>query len=253
MTQFLRSLYRRCAPLAWLVLPIVGLSGLVGCGGTATCDETAPFQRASQGEPLSVPDDLAKPTGTGKYDIPEAGKDRPARGPCGDLPPLAPERVAATAEEGVPVVAEQDDGPLPTLDTDVPTPVPVVAPGLGPIETSGSIERDIRESVIAWLRAWRDANGAALVSFYSEDFEPPLGDETRDEWASRRATLLEQTGPADVRFDRLDVTETFAGASARFIQEFHDRGRIDAVIKVLDFRVEEGRWRIVRERVIEVL
>lgn len=225
---------------------------LIGCG-TASCDRPAPFESAQQGGPLAVPGDLSKPEGSGKFEIPDAGREGKVRGPCGDLPPMAPTAVAAATDDAADE-APVDDGPLPTLDTDMTAAAPTApATGLGPIAVSGGIERDIRESVIAWVKAWRSADGAALVSFYSDEFEPPLGDETRDEWANRRATLLTQTGPSDVRYDRLTISESFAGASARFIQEFHDRGRIDAVIKTLDFKVEDGRWRIVRERVVEVL
>ncbi|MEM6641097.1 MAG: hypothetical protein AAF610_14485 [Pseudomonadota bacterium] len=238
-------------PLLLIGFTVVVMSGLSGCA-SSRCDAPAPFESAREGEPLSVPSDLEAPQGSGKYDIPEAGRSGSVRGPCGDAPPFSPVTVA----EAEPAAGETlgdaagDAGPLPT--TDVPGAVAAAA-GAGPIAVSGGIERDIRESVAAWLSAWKQGDGAGLSAFYASVFEPPVDGETRDAWVRRRAELLDQTGPADVRFDRLTVTETFAGARARFIQEFHSRGKIDAVVKTLEFQVEDGRWRIVRERVVEVL
>lgn len=238
--------------LASVTLVAAGFLALAACSSAPKCDKPEPFQKAREGDPLSVPEDLEHPTSSGKFDIPDAGLGRPVRGPCGDAPPLAPPpKVAAAPEkDSTPV----DDGPLPTLDTDNPSTVAgtPTTPG-GPVAVSGGLERDIRESVIAWATALRTGDGDTLVTFYSKEYEPPVAGESREEWAERRRTSLNATGPTDIRFDRLTVTETYAGVSARFIQEFHDRGRIDAVIKTLDFIVEDGRWLISRERVVEVL
>lgn len=230
---------------------------LTACGGeAATCDKPEPFQVSRQGEPLSVPDDLARPSPTGKFEIPDAGRDRPVRGPCGDRPPLR------VAEAPKPAAA-------PVADTDLPAPPTNAVPAADGAESAGqaataaaasgapavtgSIQEDIRATLLAWLNAQRLADGAAVVSFYSADFEPPVEGQTRAAWAEQRIGSIEETGAIDIRADRLAIAESFAGASARFIQEIYNGGQIDAVIKRLDFVVEDGRWMIVRETVLEVL
>ncbi|MFK7886125.1 MAG: hypothetical protein AB8G16_04605 [Gammaproteobacteria bacterium] len=236
---------------------------LAACGGeAATCEKPEPFQASRQGEPLAVPDDLSRPASSGKFDIPDAGRDKPVRGACGDRPPL---RVAAIPEAPATPKAplSEDDLPAPptnaapdagaTVAAAATTAAAVTGAMAGVPALTGNVQTDVRETVVAWTRAWREADGAKLVSFYSSEFEPPVAGETRDVWANRRITLLEQTGPADVRYDRLTIAESYAGASARFIQEFHNKGQIDALVKRLELVVEDGRWVIIGERVEEVL
>ena len=224
----------------------VGAALMLAACGTTSCDKPEPFQSAQEGDGLRVPGDLTSPTGSGKFAIPDAGREKPVRGPCGDKPPLRKVAVKPPAPPptppGVPVPL-----PLPTTDVDL-------TPGSGgaPLAT-GTLESDVRDTVIAWVKAWRAADSASLIQSYSEDFQPPIDGDTRAAWAAKRSTLLEQTGPADVRYDLLKITETYAGANARFIQEFHNGGQINALVKELDFAFSDGRWLIVRERVVEVL
>jgi ketosteroid isomerase-like protein len=230
---------------------------LTACGGeAATCDKSEPFQASRQGEPLAVPEDLSRPSPTGKFEIPEAGSDRPVRGPCGDFPPLRVAEVAPPAKKPSAPVNDADlpappTNAVPGADGDTPTAVAGAADGPPPV--TGSLQQDIRATLLAWLNAQRKADGALVVSFYSNDFELPVEGQTREVWATQRMAAVQEGGAIDIRADRLAIAESFAGASARFIQEIYNGGQIDAVIKRLDFVVEDGRWLIVRETVLEVL
>ncbi|MFK8017222.1 MAG: hypothetical protein AB8G17_17500 [Gammaproteobacteria bacterium] len=240
-------------------LLLVALPWLGACGSTASCDKPEPFESATEGGSIKVPGDLSAPTPSGKFSVPPATSDKQARGPCGDVPPLRavvsapePESDAESAAESVAAAAGGVPLPLPTTEVD-PLPLPLPGGVGGPPKVAGGIEVDVRDMVIAWIKAWRAADGGSLAQFYAAEFEPSLPGDTRQAWLEKRVALLSQSGPADVRYDLLKVSETFAGASARFIQEFHNDGRIDAVVKELDLVVEDERWKIVRERVVEVL
>ena len=262
------------------VLLLVMLPWLGACVSTS-CNKPEPFEKAAEGDQLKVPVDLSTPEPSGKLVIPEAARGKKVRGPCGDVPPISRAAKANkdARESGGPVASEGTVGPPPVPDAELPLPTTEVdlLPGAaapesagsiepdltepGPIQPGpiqpplviGNIESDVRNTIIEWVKVWRAADGPSLLNFYSADFEPSIEGESRAQWATKRVTLLQQTGPADVRYDLLKVRETFAGANARFIQEFHNQGRIDGVVKELDLIVEDGRWKILRERVVEVL
>lgn len=238
-------------PLRTAILAVAALA-LSACG-TTSCERDDPFLSSTEGDPLRVPDGLETPEGSGKYDIPEAGRDKPVRGPCGDLPPLR--KVVSAPPVSAPAPAPTVDLPAPptTSSNADPAADPALAAASAPVIAGGRLESDVRDMVISWTNAWREADADALIEFYSLDFEPPVPGESRDAWAQKRAVLLAEAGPADVRFDRLVVSETSDGATARFIQEFHNGGQISALVKELDLALEDDRWRILRERVVEVL
>lgn len=229
-----------------LLLAVAAIS-LSACG-TTSCEREDPFQTTTEGDPLRVPEGLGTPATSGKFDIPDAGKDKPVRGPCADLPPLR-KVVAASAPVAA---ADLPPPPTPLVDVD-PAADPAMAAAAATQMPRADLESDVRSLVTEWTKAWRGADAAALLAFYSRDFEPPVPGETRAAWAQKRGVLLEQSGPADVRYDRLVVSESADGAIARFIQEFHNGGQINALVKELDLVLEEGGWKILRERVVDVL
>ena len=233
-------------PLRAALLAAVAVC-LSACG-TTSCERDDPFLATTEGDPLRVPEGLASPRATGKFQIPEAASDKPVRGPCGDLPPL---RKVVAAPQAAPAV-DLPSPPTTAASLD-PAADPALAAASGPPAISGNIEADVRDLVTEWTRAWRGADSTTLMAFYSKEFEPPVPGETRAAWAQKRAMLLEQSGPADVRFDRLVVSQTGNGATARFIQEFHNGGQINALVKELDLAREDGSWKIIRERVVDVL
>lgn len=207
---------------------------LGACGGNA-CERPEPYQTATERGALRVPEDLSTPPTSGKYEVPEASADKPVRGPCGDAPPLR--KVEATARPPAPARGAALTAPPPSLE----------APA------DAALEREVRDVVTSWLTAWREADAEGYLAHYAASFEPPVAGETLSVWQRQRRELLAATGPSDLRYDRLRVTGSAETPVARFIQEFHSEGQINAVVKELDLIREDGRLKIVRERVAEVL
>ena len=118
---------------------------------------------------------------------------------------------------------------------------------------TGVVDTDVRATLEAWLEAWRRADIDTYLSFYAEEFTSAVEGETREQWREKRALLLADTGAADIRYDRLTIVETGGGARARFIQEFHNGGEINAVVKILELVPQGFRWLIVSEEVEMVL
>lgn len=235
---------------ALFLITVVGLLG--GCfGGSGACEKTEPYQTSRSGGDLKVPDGLSVPDGGGAMRVPEISPEVQVRGPCADVPPKV--EVVAREPETPPVDETLPDSTLPR-DTPQRTAAPSNLPPIVIPSITGIADVDVTATLQAWLEAWRRGDVETYLSFYADDFVPPVDGESRAEWEEKRVLLLGDTGNADIRYDLMTVTETDEGARARFVQEFHEKdGQIHAVVKILELVPRQFRWLIRSEEVEAVL
>ena len=114
---------------------------------------------------------------------------------------------------------------------------------------SGAVAGSAEEALAIWAAAWATRDAATVRGSYSARFEAP-GQAASAEWLEQR---VEQVATGPVPAQQLDEVEIATiGADqrvARFVQRFGD----NAVRKEVVVVREGATWRIVSERVIEVL
>jgi len=114
---------------------------------------------------------------------------------------------------------------------------------------SGAVAGSAEEAISVWAAAWAARDATSVRSMYSARFEAP-GQAATAEWLEQRA---EQVASGPLPAPQLDDVEIATiGADqrvARFVQRFGD----NAVRKEVVVVREGATWRIVSERVIEVL
>ncbi len=161
--------------------------------------------------------------------------------------------------------AEASRGPIPAVVTRVPavpapasrSPEPATAPAPKPAIASAAVSEPahaaetarIRDRVHAWAKAWSAQDVDAYLSFYSDRFRPGRG-VSRKAWRVQRRTRVGR--PAFIEVDVDDIEVELDGADrarARFEQTYRSNRLESTVEKTLDLALDDGEWRIVRERV----
>jgi DNA-binding beta-propeller fold protein YncE len=141
--------------------------------------------------------------------------------------------VARPAETGAPADEEQ-------AVSEPPIPEPTGAPS-------------ILATVEAWSRAWSEQNVEDYLRFYSSGFRPPDG-LSAEAWRTQRRSRLSRPRFIEVAIEA--VTEEFEGpdqARTTFVQTYRSDLFRERVRKSLVLRLEEGEWRILQERVEQIL
>lgn len=152
------------------------------------------------------------------------------------------------------ITCGMEPAPAVTLDresamagrTPTRTPVPAPTPVAAPVQCG---EKDIGEMLKDWTNAWRSKNQDTYLAFFSTKFEPPKGQKL-DAWKTMRRERLTKSGPIQLTLDR--ISSKLAGSSraeANFVQSYSADGFHDNVNKTLDLNCENGKWKILRERV----
>lgn len=144
-----------------------------------------------------------------------------------------------------------------------PSPVPVAS---APVKTAPEVKTmvsasnapkpklDENQSLVqqalkTWAKAWSDKNLPAYFGAYSSAFTPGKG-VSHASWQAERTARI-----AGRQFIRVAVSNvTFEvkneGIAARFTQSYESDNLVNSNRKRLDFVLENGHWRIVRETVI---
>lgn len=119
-------------------------------------------------------------------------------------------------------------------------PTPTAAPG-------DRIETDIVVRTTAWGQAWASRDVRAYLGFYAAEFVPD-GGMSRENWARQREQRIARAGNIRIEIQNLVVTATDAtSAVASFRQVYSTAGVSDTSEKTLEWRRENGQWRIIRE------
>ena len=102
--------------------------------------------------------------------------------------------------------------------------------------------------MLGWAAAWSRQDVDAYLAQYASDFSPPDG-ASRAAWAAGRRERL--TRPESIEVEIRDLEVTVLGgdrAQATFEQAYRASHYRDQTNKTLDLRLEDGAWKIVRER-----
>lgn len=156
------------------------------------------------------------------------------------LTPPGPSTVADIPPAAAALSADAGTEPEVASAADAPTAVP----GAGSPTSAAS------ELVSAWADAWSEGRVEEYLSFYSSEFQPANGLSLR-QWRASRAERL--SSPQYIRVSITALELEVLGAdrlSAVFFQNYRSESFEDTVRKRLDLGLEDGRWRILRERVV---
>jgi hypothetical protein len=117
------------------------------------------------------------------------------------------------------------------------------------IVRKAQIALPVEETVNAWALAWSERRTDAVVQAYSSSFQPSGVGGAAAFLEQRRVQISDGQAP-EAQLDELTVTEQGADRRvARFVQRFGE----NSVRKELILAREGGGWRIVSERILEVL
>ena len=149
----------------------------------------------------------------------------------------------STAADSEPEAAEPATGEG-AADAAAPGPVPAIASGAGSPTSAAS------DLVAGWADAWSDGRVEEYLGYYSADFEPPDGLSPR-QWRAARAERLSSPQYIRVSITALEL-EVLGPDRVRavFFQNYRSDRFEDTVRKRLDLGLEDGSWRILRERVV---
>ena len=101
-----------------------------------------------------------------------------------------------------------------------------------------------------WADAWSDGRVQEYLSYYSPNFSPANGLSLR-QWRASRAERLSAPQYIRVSITALDLEVLAADRiRATFFQNYRSDRFEDTVRKSLDLALEDGSWRILRERVV---
>ncbi len=130
-----------------------------------------------------------------------------------------------------------------------PVQTTVAAAGGAPAQagTASATREAIEATVRAWAQAWSRQDVPAYLAFYGRGFTPPRGQD-RAAWEAERTRRLQ--GPSRILVEVSDLRVEVRGdkAQARFRQRYESDHLKGTYSKVLDLALEEGAWKIVRER-----
>lgn len=181
------------------------------------------------------------------------GADEMTRPQLSDLcPPIAPaastidrESLNYRAIEAMNASANLVGGPAAprAIASTAEAPPAVMPSGDGAVVVDSEIEKQLA----AWAAAWSAKDSAAYLAFYGTAFKPE-GGVGRTDWESQRSRRLQR--PGAIRIDLSGVEIVMRGgdsAVTTFRQDYTAQGLRDTSDKVLEWKKENGQWRIVRE------
>lgn len=118
----------------------------------------------------------------------------------------------------------------------VPPSAAAPAPATAPLEPL----------VKSWAAAWSAKDLKSYKAFYSAQFKPEQG--SLDAWMAMRAKRLAKPGEVSVEVDKMVIRSLSAtSAEASFIQHYRAADFKDAMNKTLQYQLEGGQWKIIRE------
>jgi len=105
------------------------------------------------------------------------------------------------------------------------------------------------EVVVSWAAAWSEQRVEDYLSFYSADFRPADGS-SRSSWEAQRRQRVRAPKTLNILVQDLETTLVPPdGAWVQFQQSYRSDTFRDTVLKTLSLSLENGRWKIVEERV----
>ncbi len=122
-------------------------------------------------------------------------------------------------------------------------PAPVAASGTE--QASEAETSEIRRIVEQWRSSWEKGDLASYRSCYARDFASRAMN--LDAWVAYKAELQKRYKKIRVRVEGLSVEIRDGSAKALFVQKYGAPGIKSSGKKRLDFKREDGKWKISRE------
>jgi ketosteroid isomerase-like protein len=123
-------------------------------------------------------------------------------------------------------------------------PMPTAAASAAsPTDVRTAIEQTVRD----WAQAWSRQDVPAYLAFYAGNFTPPRGQD-RAAWEAERKRRVETPRQIKVEVSDLRIEVKGAKAQARFRQRYEADHLKGTYSKTLDLELQDGQWKIVRER-----
>ncbi len=132
-----------------------------------------------------------------------------------------------------------------------PTPKPPAKPAASkPAPKAPATAGDPLEAVRGWAQAWSRKDAEAYLGFYDKAFQTP-GGESRNDWEKLRRQRVQGPKTISVGIDAPRVSrDGEARASVTFHQDYRsDRHNSRSTKTLLLGKSEDGRWRILQEKV----
>jgi len=122
-------------------------------------------------------------------------------------------------------------------------------------ESEQKISDAIEKTVMLWSKSWSELNIDQYLSSYSTQFRPSGSEQSYTQWSNIRRTKFRLTGNIQVELQdmKVYVRNNETQALAEFIQNYKSNKYQDRVIKQLLLVLENDRWLIQSERVLQQL
>ncbi len=218
-------------------------------------DQQAQDQHATQAVPTQVKQaelPASQPTALKKR-VKAAKKPATAtarhRVPTSVVPPLEPlasmpanKRVGNSPPQAVALKSESNVSEL----------KPDVMPEFPRTTAASDAEAPVLAALKSWAKAWSDRDEEAYFSAYASGFKPSGGID-KAEWEKRRRLLFNLSKKIEVRVDSPVVEFPAEGrALITFNQFYRSATYQDTVVKQLIMGLQDGRWLIMEERVLQI-
>lgn len=195
---------------------------------------------------LALIRELFSPTRTAEAGRVEAARAATGKAQAKPVDSRTASKTPAGREETVALPASEA---LAEAETAAASPAAVSAAGGASAQagTATSAREAIETTVRAWAQAWSRQDVPAYLAFYGRDFTPPRGQD-RASWEAERTRRLQ--GPSRILVEVSDLRVEVSGdkARVRFRQRYESDRLKGTYHKTLELALEEGAWKIVRER-----
>ena len=216
-----------------------------GCG-TPDCLNSTAYLDSAPVAPLRIPDGMGRPDRAMDMGIPGGapvgGGTKAGDGTCLAAPPAYFASADGPNPEGLPVrqggisVAARPGGAVPVVGTSL-------------------VSQDVAGFLTNWADTWTRRDAQAWFGFYASDYVP-AGYDTHEEWQQAQLPRFEIPAATTVEVGTLEVVTGEDGRTkARFVQTFGQAPEIRRVVKemLLVPAPDRGDWRIVDERIVDIL
>lgn len=122
-------------------------------------------------------------------------------------------------------------------------------------ESTGDLSQLLTNIVHDWSQAWSRADVEQYLSFYSSRFTPADVQIDYTQWRQQRTVRLRLSRGARISLENIRIyfDTDQSRALAEFSQQYQSATYNDTVIKQLVLGLEDERWQILAERVIQQL
>lgn len=113
-----------------------------------------------------------------------------------------------------------------------------------PVVANAEAVQTVAQRLTDWATAWSAKDIETYLGFYSKDF---TAKGTRAQWEANRRKLVGKPGPISLKIDSIKASPQGSDVVTSFEQAYTSSNYKDKGPKTLTWRMQEGRWVIVKE------